>query len=475
MSKSKTPQNFIITFIDGIASRKLKLAAISAYVMCILVVVVGLLYSIGLGLAYLWAGDITGTTVEIFSPEDYPDNCATEKPQIPSNSAPHKEDMLPENTKRLPKVLIARSPSECPLWKRAFYFADVYTKDTQSDDNGNFSFLTSPCTKETYYKHGYQLTNPIKSKNSPHASISKFVTFQKNVKKIYLMTDPSDIHTQSKFSYKIKFFSSDGKQVFLANPSKTFRFSDTLQTTIPLKPDGFAKQIFHEVRTTDFRGEAIASAQIVDNSGAILSTADHSFTISEPISTREIYTNSLIKNKDKYLKLDNYSLHINAEDTWITIFDRFDTNSPHKISFIYTLNNIDTILVVQFMGVEFLIGTDKQSRIEVNTTMFNTIPVCAKILSNSTLANPLKDNIPINISISYDKNKDENFSFKFITAQDNTDTKFMQIKNLRVIQPNLILSTQQPFPAKISFLDRRSKDDKGSKHGWVSVCDFNFY
>lgn len=391
------------------------------------------------------------------------------------NPAKKNEETLGAVSCALPEVLIEKQSAECDLWEKILFPHPLYNETTKSDADGSFSFPKSPCIKFSYSKLGYQ-----EFKGDSKESSSNIVKFHKEASKILLAITPEYIYSGSKFSYHFKFSSkdNDNEQTYLANPRKAFKFSDSLQTTIPLEEDTYEDYIHYEADTKDFSGVITAKARVLNVDKTELARLERSFGISKKIDISSLYKLNVTKKSSQPLQLQNGSIRIMRPDSPLILDGEFEATLPHYIRFTYTFPHKNTILVIQFMGVEFLIGEKDQTAISVRPTIFNNALVEPKIISKkNVITKPLPENTPISISVSYDKDKENNFTFRFVTPQELSEKKYLEPVDIKIEGASCLLQGQQPFPVKISYMLAEGKAKKSSNVSskGISVRDFEFY
>ena len=433
-----------------------------------------IIYTLVLCCAYTSTNMISGTATVITSFKTDQTEFKNTIDEDDNNAGQIREILKPES-EPLPGVSIVQE-HQCTSWENFIYPPNVYTFFSQdiTGKDGKFSFHKSPCLKKIIYsKEGYQLVEKGDT-NNPHKSVQN-VIFQKKINKISLDTDPKILYTDSAFEYKIKFFNADNKQLFLANPNKTFKFTDPLGTKFDFKKAELVNEISHIARANSFSGKAKVEIVITDAEGVTVACAPFFLDISMPIDIDNIAKKNIASKSARSFRTTETALFLDRPNYWVTIFDKIDTNSSHRLSFTFTLPNTETVLAVKFMGVEFHIGEHNQESIETKPTLFNDSLIPSAIIPKPTLQHKLTENIPISLAITF--TKPDKFFFEFVIPQPGDLKPFYEPVSVQVSQANLLIPTRIPFPAKVSFVCKEESSAARKKHPSKGVIfnDFKIY
>lgn len=388
------------------------------------------------------------------------------------------------NTEPLSDVIITRNintaitSAECttpPL--SLVYRSDFLTREVRTGDDGKVKFFKSPCVEVRYHKPSYQRI--LFTEQPPSTSVDLtppdsegHIYFQKDIEKVYIDVNRAVLHPGEDFRYNIVFYNQDGKMVFLQNPQKTFSFYDTLNTTIKIPKNEPLFNVETQAQTGNYVGKVKVNVTITTNDKI---TYRKKLFITKPIQIAELRKINR-QQQQNGLSFGKTTASIAKPRTPLTVCDHCNLNETHDLSFEYTFSNKNNALVVNFLGVEFIIGDRDQNTITAQLPTANR--TAATHRQSRALAKTLKEGQPINVLFRYDDSSTDNFAVKiwYLTSKIKK-TYFTETKYFSIPTQDLDNCTYSDCISKISYVHNKLELEPVThdiNHQGIVLSSFSF-
>jgi len=362
------------------------------------------------------------------------------------------------------KVTACRNLYNILLFPNFIYFSE------HSDKNGKFSIRIPPDSNLKLEKEKFHRVRV------DGEEVDK-IYFQSNASSITLTSNPATIVDKNFFSYQIMIKDQENKEIYLSNPKKYIKFSDTLGTILDFRDNEKISSHEQQVALKGFVGQIEAKAEILPNSEGNQGKACITIPVRKTVSAGDILAyNSAMPGKGT---LPPVSLELKEPRKVFSLPFTLSVNSPHEFFFKYSqMGNCS--LCIEFLGAIFSLGGDGKNKVELVSSDLILDKKYSDHNDNiQTLSSELPTGTEIDVLLTVSGQTQANeannliYNFNFSYKKIGSDVPFEEDATFAFVSDPSDARHMGEYPIKL-FMKKNSDPQNGNK-ALIAVKKVRYY